>query len=57
MGEAANLNHKRLQEFIDLVEKGRINLNVDRVFQLDEIVSAHTYMEDNLAKGKLVVII
>lgn len=57
MGEAANLNHKRLQEFIDLVEKGIINLNVDRIFQLDEIVKAHTYMEDNLAKGKLVVVL
>ena len=57
MGEAANLNHKRLQEFIDLVQKGVINLNLDRVFQLNEIVKAHTYMEDNLAKGKLVVVL
>lgn len=57
MGEAANLSQSRLQEFIDLVDKGIIKLNVDRVFTLDEIVTAHTYMEDNLAKGKLVVLI
>lgn len=57
MGEAANLSQSRLQEFIDLVDKGIIKLNVDRVFTLDEIVTAHTYMENNLAKGKLVVLI
>ena len=55
MGEANNLDHHRLQEFIDLVEKGSINLNIDRVFKLSEIVKAHNYMEQNLAKGKLVV--
>ena len=55
MGEANNFDHHRLQEFIDLVEKGSINLNIDRVFKLSEIVKAHNYMEQNLAKGKLVV--
>jgi len=57
MGEANNLDHHRLQEFIDLVEKGSINLNIDRVFKLSEIVKAHNYMEQNLAKGKLVVML
>ena len=57
MGEANNLDHHRLQEFIDLVEKGSINLNIDRVFKLSDIVQAHNYMEQNLAKGKLVVLI
>lgn len=57
MGEANNLDPIRLQEFIDLVEKGVINLNIDRVFSLDEIVKAHSYMEQNLAKGKLIVLL
>ena len=57
MGEANNLDHKRLQGFLDLVEKGSINLNIDRTFQLNEIVEAHTYMEQNLAKGKLVILL
>ena len=57
MGEANNLDHQRLQDFINLVEKGSINLNIDRVFKIDEIVKAHDYMEQNLAKGKLVVLI
>ena len=55
MGEANNLDHQKLQDFINLVEKGVIKLNIDRVFQLEQIVAAHTYMEQNLAKGKLVV--
>ena len=55
MGEANNLDHQRLQEFINLVEKGVIKLNIDRIFQLEQIVTAHNYMEQNLAKGKLVV--
>ncbi|MCW5515992.1 zinc-binding alcohol dehydrogenase family protein [Muriicola sp. Z0-33] len=54
-GDAANLSKELLQEFIDEVEKGNINLNIDRVFSLDEVAIAHQYMEDNRAKGKLVV--
>jgi len=55
MGEANNLDHQRLQDFISLVETGGITLHIDRVFQLEQIVTAHNYMEQNLAKGKLVV--
>ena len=55
MGEANNLDHSRLQDFIYLVEKGVIRLHIDRVFNLEEIAIAHDYMEKNLAKGKLVV--
>ena len=57
MGEANNLDPSRLQEFIALVENGSVNLNIDRVFSLNEIVEAHSYMEQNLAKGKLVVLL
>jgi len=44
-----------LQDFINAVTDGEITLNIDKVFRLDQIVEAHTCMEDNLAKGKLVV--
>lgn len=54
-GEATNLSPKLLQEFIDEVEKKNINLNIDNVFQLSQIVEAHQYMEDNRAKGKIVI--
>ena len=55
MGESKNLSKELLQEFIDDVENGNINLNIDKVFQLDEVANAHQYMEDNKANGKLVV--
>ncbi|MBE9465968.1 zinc-binding alcohol dehydrogenase family protein [Dyadobacter subterraneus] len=55
MGDAANLHKDLLQEFIDAVAEGKINLNIDKTFRLDQISEAHTYMESNLAKGKIVV--
>jgi NADPH:quinone reductase-like Zn-dependent oxidoreductase len=55
MGESKNLSKELLQEFIDEVEVGNIKLNIDKVFRLDEVAIAHQYMEDNKAKGKLVV--
>lgn len=57
MGEADNLTKEMLQDFIDRVASGSIHLNVDRVFELDQVAEAHAYMEDNKAKGKLVVVV
>ncbi|TDW87795.1 NADPH:quinone reductase-like Zn-dependent oxidoreductase [Kribbella pratensis] len=44
-----------LQRIVSEVEGGVYRPNVDRVFELDEIVAAHRYMEDDQATGKLVV--
>ena len=55
MGESKSLSKDLLQEFIDEVDKGTIKLNIDNVFRLNEVVQAHQYMEDNKAKGKIVV--
>jgi NADPH:quinone reductase-like Zn-dependent oxidoreductase len=55
MGDAANLHKDLLQEFIDDVAAGKINLNIDKTFKLNQISEAHTYMESNQAKGKIVV--
>lgn len=55
MGEAKNLSKDLLQEFIDEVEKENIHLNIDSVFNLSQVAEAHQYMEDNKAKGKVVV--
>ena len=54
-GENNNLPAQLLQDFIDQVEKGTLEVKIDRVFQLEEIVQAHAHMEDNKAAGKLVV--
>ncbi|WP_205783269.1 zinc-binding alcohol dehydrogenase family protein [Flagellimonas allohymeniacidonis] len=55
MGESKNLSKELLQSFISKVEEGSVRLNIDSIFTLDNIVEAHEYMEQNLAKGKLVV--
>lgn len=46
-----------LQDFINKVEAGVINLMIDKVYELEEVAEAHQYMEDNKAKGKIVVVI
>ena len=40
---------------MDEVGAGAYRPNVDRVFDLTEIVAAHRYMEDDAAAGKVVV--
>ena len=55
MGEARNLSRDLLQEFINEVERGSIRLSIDCVFRLEEVPKAHKYMEDNKARGKIVV--
>jgi len=57
MGESQNLSKDLLQEFIDEVERGSIKLNIDSTYQLDQVAEAHQYMEDNKARGKLVVVV
>lgn len=44
-----------LQHIVDGVEVGRYTVSLDRVFPFDQIVAAHRYMEENHARGKLVV--
>jgi NADPH:quinone reductase-like Zn-dependent oxidoreductase len=45
-----------LQRIVHEVEAGVCRPNLDRVFDLDDIVAAHHYMENNQATGKLVVV-
>lgn len=53
---AIKMNPADFQVFIKDVEAGNIQLNIDKVFTLDEIIEAHKYMESNMATGKIVVI-
>ena len=45
-----------LQRIVHEVEAGVYRPNLDRVFDLDDIVAAHHYMETNQATGKLVLV-
>jgi NADPH:quinone reductase-like Zn-dependent oxidoreductase len=45
-----------LQRVVHQVEAGVYRPNLDRVFDLEDIVAAHRYMEDNRATGKLILV-
>lgn len=45
-----------LQRVVREVEAGVYRPNVDRVFELDDVVAAHRYMENNQAAGKVVLV-
>jgi NADPH:quinone reductase-like Zn-dependent oxidoreductase len=53
---AGSAGSAALQRIIREVEAGAYRPNVDRVFPLDEIATAHRYMEGNQATGKVVMV-
>jgi NADPH:quinone reductase-like Zn-dependent oxidoreductase len=56
-GEAADLPAPVLQGFINLVQAGRVNVPIGRIYRLDQIAEAHAAMESGTMTGKLVVTI
>ena len=55
-GDASDLPRPVLQGFLDDVAAGKIEVPIHKVYQLEDIVQAHTDMEENRATGKLVVV-
>lgn len=45
-----------LQEMVEQIEAGKMNITVGKTFELDEMVEAHRCMEENRAGGKIVVL-
>ena len=45
-----------LQEMVEQIEAGKLEITVGKTFKLDEIVEAHRVMEENGAGGKIVVL-
>lgn len=45
-----------LNDLLKQVEAGTLKVQVGKVFRLDEIVEAHRTMEENRARGKIVVL-
>ena len=45
-----------MQDLIDQVAAGTLHVTVGKVFHLDDIVEAHRTMEENRARGKIVVL-
>lgn len=55
MGDTENLSKTSLQEFIEEVTVGKIQLNISKTLKLNELSEAHQYMEDNKSAGKIVI--
>ena len=56
-GEAEDFMRTPLEELIEQIAAGTLQVQVGKVFHLDEIVDAHRCMEENKAGGKIVVLI
>jgi NADPH2:quinone reductase len=54
-GDAAGLPPRVLQDFLDAVAARTAAVPIGHVYRFDQIVEAHTDMEQNRAGGKLVV--
>lgn len=46
-----------LQELVNQIEAGKLQVSVAKTFRLDEIVEAHRMMEENRAGGKIVLLL
>jgi NADPH:quinone reductase-like Zn-dependent oxidoreductase len=55
-GEAEDFMNMPLEDLVEQVAAGSLQVQVGRVFRLDEIVEAHRCMEENKAGGKIVVL-
>ena len=54
-GEAADLTPEQLQGYIDLVERGELEVKTGPVFDFEELIEAHKLMDANQAGGKIVI--
>ncbi|MFC0518715.1 zinc-binding alcohol dehydrogenase family protein [Mucilaginibacter angelicae] len=50
------VDQQSFQQFINEAEAGRVKLSIGRVFDLEDIVDAHSLMDNNAANGKIVVL-
>jgi NADPH:quinone reductase-like Zn-dependent oxidoreductase len=55
-GEAEDFMHMPLEDLVEQVAAGTLQVQVGKVFHLDDIVEAHRCMEENKAVGKIVVL-
>jgi NADPH:quinone reductase-like Zn-dependent oxidoreductase len=54
-GESGDIGATRLQEYIELVESGALEVKLGPVFPFERLPEAHRLMDENRANGKIVV--
>lgn len=55
-GESEDFLRTPLDELVSQIAKGKLTVQVGKIFRLDDIVEAHRSMEENKAGGKIVVL-
>lgn len=55
-GEASDLSIEQFQEYLNLIEEGRLSVETGPVFEFDNLIQAHELMDANQAGGKIVVL-
>ena len=51
----AQIANELRQHVWPLLDSGKLNIAIDKVFMFDEVVAAHQYMESGLHKGKIIL--
>ena len=54
-GESSDITPQQLQEYVSLVESGKLTLKLGPSFPFEKLQEAHTLMDENRANGKIVV--
>lgn len=52
---SGNVSNEKLQELIDFVELYQVDVRPEKVYRLEEIQEAHTYLESSQSFGKVIV--
>jgi len=55
-GEAADMTPAQLQNYVDLVETEKLAVKTGPIFKFEELIQAHTLMDENRAGGKIVIL-
>lgn len=55
MDEKAEVTNAFIRDVVPLLESGRVVPNIDRVFAVKDVVSAHEYLESNKSFGKVIL--
>ncbi len=53
----ADAKRQNLEHLARLMEEGKINAQIDKEFELDQIVAAHEYVENGLKRGNVTITI
>ena len=54
---SGNVEQKRLDDLLSLVERYHVDLTPSRIFKLDEVQKAHKLLESGKNIGKLIVLL